>query len=67
MKSESERSIERVAYSVPEASIATNLSQSYIWEAIKAGDLVVSRIGRRTLIPADRLREWIRAGESQAA
>ncbi len=55
--------VERVAYSIPEASIAANLSESYLWEEIKAGRLIVSRIGRRTLIPADRLRDFIRAGE----
>lgn len=53
----------KLAYSVREAVEATSLSRANLYSHIAAGRLRVTRVGGRTLIPADVLKAFI-AGEA---
>lgn len=48
-----------LAYSIKEASRATSLGRTRLYQLIAAGQLEVVKIGSRTLIPAHALRKLI--------
>lgn len=48
-----------LAYSIKEASRATSLGRTRLYQLIAAGQLEVVRIGKRTLIPAHALRKLV--------
>lgn len=50
---------ETLAYSIKAASKATNIGQTKIYEEIKLGRLKAVKFGKRTLIPAQSLRDWV--------
>lgn len=50
---------ETLAYSILGASKACNLGQTKIYEQIKLGRLKAVKFGKRTLIPAKALEEWL--------
>lgn len=52
----------KMAYSIKEASHASSLSRSSIYNAINSGSLKARRLGGRTVILADSLHAFI-AGE----
>jgi excisionase family DNA binding protein len=52
-----------IAYSVKEACRVSSLGRTTVYAAISAGRLRATRVGGRTLIPADSLRALI-AGEA---
>jgi len=54
---------QKLGYSVKEACHATSLGRSTIWNYIKNGRLRATRVGGRTIIPADSLHSLI-AGEA---
>lgn len=49
----------KVGYSIREASQASSLSKSTIYNHIAAGSLRAVRVGGRTIIPAEALRALI--------
>lgn len=49
----------KLAYSMREASHASGLSRSLIYEAIKVGELQSIKVRSRRLILAEDLLEWI--------
>lgn len=51
--------IERVAYSIADAVTASGLSRSFIYALISKGDLPLVKVGKRSLIAADDLRQLI--------
>jgi len=53
---------DKLAYSIKEACKATSLSKTTIYAHIAAKKLRVVRIGGRTVIPADSLRELVAGG-----
>lgn len=55
---------DKLAYSVKEACKATSLSKTTIYTHIGTGKLRVVRIGGRTVIPAESLRELIAGGST---
>lgn len=55
--SEQETRVEKLAWSIEEAAESTGLSKGYFRKIIAAGELRVSRAGRRVLILD--LREWL--------
>jgi|GEM_PF-2887600 len=59
--------MENLAYTVDEACRAARIGRTRLYEEIGAGRLVVSRVGRKTLIPAHRLREWLDSCERPPA
>ena len=52
-----------LAFTIDEAARIAKTGRTKLYEEIGAGRLVVARIGRKTLIPAHRLREWLAAAE----
>jgi excisionase family DNA binding protein len=52
---------EKFAYSVADASLASGVGRSQIYEAVAAGELVARKRGTSTLILADDLKAWLAA------
>lgn len=48
-----------IALTVPDAVKASGMSRSAIYEAMKRGDLVARKAGRRTLIPFAELQAYL--------
>ncbi|MGH7642837.1 MAG: helix-turn-helix domain-containing protein [Candidatus Dormibacteria bacterium] len=46
---------------VPQAAERLGIGKTYCWEMTARGQLPVIRLGRRVLIPADALADWIRS------
>lgn len=59
--------IDQLAYSIPEACRAARASQSAIYRAIRARELVARKRGRRTVILADDLMRWLQGLPKLAA
>jgi len=51
--------MERLAVSVAEAGEALGLGETLIRELIARGTLQSVRVGRRVLVPADALRDYV--------
>ncbi len=58
-KKERLQNVHRLAWSLDEASVATGLSISGLRRAIRAGNLEVVRVRRRTLILDEILKAWL--------
>ncbi|HZE69936.1 MAG TPA: excisionase family DNA-binding protein [Pyrinomonadaceae bacterium] len=54
----------RLAWGIREAAESIGVSKGHIRNAIAAGELRVSRLGRRVVIPDANLRAWIDRGSS---
>lgn len=51
--------MEQLALTVAEACAAARIGRTTLYEAIKNGDLVAAKYGRKTLIRVDDLRNWL--------
>jgi excisionase family DNA binding protein len=51
--------MEQLALTVTEACAAARIGRTRLYEAIKNGDLVAAKFGRRTLIRVDDLKGWL--------
>jgi excisionase family DNA binding protein len=49
----------KIAHSVDSACEAADVGRTSIYEAIRAGELKARKLGRRTIILDDDLREWL--------
>jgi excisionase family DNA binding protein len=49
----------RFAYSINEVCATTNLGRDAVYRAISAGQLVARKLGRRTLVTDDDLRQFL--------
>jgi excisionase family DNA binding protein len=49
----------KLAYSIAELPELVSLGRSHIYEEIRAGRLRTIKAGRRTLVLAEDLREWL--------
>jgi excisionase family DNA binding protein len=56
-----------LAYPIPDAVRAAGIGRSFIYCAIKAGDLPVVKMGRRTLILRADLETWLRSHRATSA
>jgi excisionase family DNA binding protein len=52
---------EKIALSVSEAAEALGVSRVTLYQYIRRQDFPSARIGRRVLIPRDKLKEWLEA------
>ena len=57
----------RLAYGINQASEATSVGRSLLYEEIKAGKLKIFKVGSRTLIAADDLSAWLDSHRKEAA
>ena len=53
----------KIAYSIKEACAASSLGRTTIYSHIAAGRLQVTRIGGRTVIPAESLHALVGGGQ----
>lgn len=51
--------MEQLALTVAEACAVARIGRTTLYEAIKNGDLVAAKYGRKTLIRVDDLRSWL--------
>ncbi len=51
--------MEQLALTVAEACAAARIGRTTLYEAIKSGDLVAAKYGRKTLIRVEDLRSWL--------
>ena len=51
--------IEKLTLSVPEAAEALGVSRAQAYIMVNSGELPSIRVGRRRLVPLDKLRLWI--------
>lgn len=54
---------EPLAYTVSDFARVASVGKTTIYEEIAAGRLVAAKVGAKTLIPAERGREWLKARE----
>jgi excisionase family DNA binding protein len=50
---------EKLAFTMKEAAAALGIGRTTLWQAISDGKLAALKLGSRTLIPADALRQWV--------
>ena len=48
-----------IAYTIAEACAVARAGRTALYEAIRSGDLVARKRGRKTIIIAEDLRRWI--------
>lgn len=60
-------SIEPLAYSVPEALSLLRIGRTTFYEEVRSGRLVIAKVGKKTIVPAHRAREWLKQAEQPAA
>jgi excisionase family DNA binding protein len=58
--------VEPLTYTITEAMQVAKIGRTLLFERIAAGELPVTRIGRRTLIPADGLKAWLQSHTTEA-
>ena len=57
---------EPLAVPIPEAARLCGISRSTIYSEIKAGNLKVHKIGRRTIVPLENLKEFLASKSGEA-
>jgi excisionase family DNA binding protein len=50
---------DRFAYSIEETARITSVGRTAVYEEIKAGRLRACKVGRRTVVIADDIRQWL--------
>jgi len=48
-------------YSIKETARITGMCRAYLYKEIKAGRLRILKCGRRTLVPASSIQQWLDA------
>ena len=59
--------IEPLAVPIPEAARLGGVGRSTIYSEISKGNLKIRKVGRRTIIAMDDLREWLASKIGEAA
>jgi len=52
---------DKLSYSIPEAVLATGIKRSKLYQEIREGRLEVRKVGKRTLVTADAIKNWLKA------
>ncbi len=58
--------MQQLAMSVENAALSTGVSPRKLWSLVKAGDIESRRIGRRVVITAEALRDYLAKQPSAA-
>ena len=58
--------MEKLTLTAAEAAEALQVSKPVLYELCKQPGFPVIRVGRKVLIPRDRLREWVNAQGAEA-
>ncbi|ALA81472.1 MULTISPECIES: helix-turn-helix domain-containing protein [Stenotrophomonas maltophilia group] len=58
---------ERLSYTTEEACAVTGLNRNALYRAMAAGQLSTFKVGKRRMVSARALREYIEAREKEAA
>ena len=53
------KQIPKVAFSIAEVCESLSLGRTTVFGLVKSGDLSVVRVGRRTLVPAEALQQFV--------
>jgi excisionase family DNA binding protein len=64
MQNKSNENAERLAYSVKDIMAQTGLSRGTIDKEIRAGKLPHKRIGRKIIVTAEALQQWLEASDA---
>lgn len=56
---------EKLTYSIKDAAAAVGVGKSTLYKALSDGTLSALRLGNRTLIPAQALRDWVNSWEKR--
>jgi len=51
---------EKLAYTIAELCQVVGISRATIYKEIKAERLRIRKVGKRTLVPADEVRAWLK-------
>jgi excisionase family DNA binding protein len=51
--------MEQLALTIPEACHAARIGRTRLYEAIKNGELIAAKCGRKTIIRLDDLKTWL--------
>ena len=51
--------MEKLAYSIAEACELTSVGRTKLYQAISAGELTPRKVGRKTLLLAEDLKNWL--------
>ena len=62
-----EKAIERLSYTLDEACQATGMNRSAIYRAIEVNSIGTFKIGKRRMVSARALREFIERKEREAS
>ncbi len=54
-----ETEINKIAYSIKSAQKAVSIGNNSIYDELNSGRLKAKKYGKRTLIPAENLKEWV--------
>ncbi len=61
-----EGQFDRLAYSVDDAAALVSVGTRTIYREIAAGRLRIAKLGKRTLVPAEALNDWLAAATKAA-
>lgn len=50
--------VQKRAYSVEEVAEMFSISTDYVYQAIRRGEMAVTRAGRRLLVPVEEVEAW---------
>ncbi|MBN4940594.1 helix-turn-helix domain-containing protein [Stenotrophomonas pavanii] len=67
MKDQLKQSPERLSYTVDEACAVTGLNRNAIYRAIALSQVSTFKVGRRRMVSARALREFIEAREKESS
>ena len=51
--------MDKLLYSIPEAVEVTGLSRSFVYQLIKSGHIIVTKVGRRSFITRTELERFV--------
>jgi|APFre7841882654_1041346.scaffolds.fasta_scaffold165059_1 excisionase family DNA binding protein len=56
---ERRHNLEKAAYSVTEACVSLSIGRTLFYQLVASGDLVLIKIGKRSLVPAESINRYL--------